>query len=257
MNNNEIMKTFTFQTHAINIIDKQGEPWFVGKDVASILGYSSTEKMTRRLDDDEKADLDYRFVSPEKGCTNPMARKATIINESGLYNAVFGSYKPEAKAFRKWVTSEVLPSIRKNRVYITDEFIEEAIRNPGIMSELIIKIRNERKTNKRLTSTIDRLSNIDGLLNLTAGAKLIGMRPKMFIDFLKLNKFVYESNGVNVAYARYLTQGLGWFDVKEVVTTSSYGEVVRVQTMITGKGIVELTKLTEGYRKMNNIKLKQ
>lgn len=82
---------------------KDGEPWFVAKDVAEILGYSETERMTRRLDDDEVA----KTQSPKMG---GQVRYLTIINESGLYNAVLGSTKPNAREFRKWVTGEVLPS---------------------------------------------------------------------------------------------------------------------------------------------------
>jgi prophage antirepressor-like protein len=91
-------------------IKDDGEPWFVAKDVADILGYSDTEAMTRRLDSDEK--MTYKLSGISK--TNPVA---TLISESGFYNAVIGSNKPEAKAFRKWVTSEVLPSIRKTGKY--------------------------------------------------------------------------------------------------------------------------------------------
>ena len=92
------------------------EPWFVAKDVAEILGYSETAKMLRRLNEDECK----KIVPPEMGGANfsSMAREITIINESGLYNAALGSTKPEAKAFKKWVTSEVLPSIRKHGGYI-------------------------------------------------------------------------------------------------------------------------------------------
>ena len=82
---------------------RDGEPWFVAKDVSGILGYSETEKMTRRLDEDELS----KTKSPEMG---GQVRYLTIINESGLYNAVLGSTKPNAREFRRWVTGEVLPS---------------------------------------------------------------------------------------------------------------------------------------------------
>lgn len=81
---------------------RDGEPWFVAKDISGILGYSETAKMIRRLDDDEK---DTRKTSTPSG-----KQEMTIINESGLYNAVLGSTKPNAREFRKWVTGEVLPS---------------------------------------------------------------------------------------------------------------------------------------------------
>jgi prophage antirepressor-like protein len=86
-------------------LERGGEPWVVAKDVADLLGYSDTQAMTRRLDDDE--------ISTCTDKSSGQAREITIISESGLFNAILGSQKPEAKAFRKWVTSVVLPAIRK------------------------------------------------------------------------------------------------------------------------------------------------
>lgn len=103
---------------------KDGEPWFVAKDVAEILGYSETNRMIARLDEDEIR----KFASTEMVGANSKAREFTIINESGLYNAVLRSTKPNAREFRKWVTGEVLPSIRKTGGYLIarkDESPEE------------------------------------------------------------------------------------------------------------------------------------
>ncbi|MBF9018846.1 phage repressor protein/antirepressor Ant [Oceanispirochaeta sp. M2] len=89
--------------------DENGNPWFVAKDVSDILGYADTQRMTKRLDDDES--MTTKLVG--------MNMKSILINESGLYNVIIGSKKPEAKLFKKWVTSEVLPSIRKTGGYNT------------------------------------------------------------------------------------------------------------------------------------------
>lgn len=98
--------SFNFNGSAVRTLkDANGEPWFVAKDVAEILGYTDTQAMTRRLDDDE--------ISSCTDKSSGQGRRITIINESGLYNAILGSNKPEAKVFKRWVTSEVLPSIRK------------------------------------------------------------------------------------------------------------------------------------------------
>lgn len=102
---------FSFESHSVQVvIDDHGDPWFVAKEVSSALGYSDAEAMTRRLDEDEKQNLQLVGFGP---------RGVTVINESGLYTAVLGSTKPEAKRFKKWVTSEVLPSIRKTGSYET------------------------------------------------------------------------------------------------------------------------------------------
>jgi prophage antirepressor-like protein len=100
---------FDFENHKISAItDDQAEPQFIAKEISSILGYSDAEAMTRRLDDDEKQNLQIVGFGP---------RGVTVINESGLYSAILGSNKPEAKRFKRWVTHEVLPSIRKTGGY--------------------------------------------------------------------------------------------------------------------------------------------
>ena len=94
-----------------------GELWFVGKEVAKILGYSETSVMLRRLDEDEKSKIEPTLIVG----TNNMAREITIINESGLYSSILGSKLPQAKQFKKWVTSEVLPTLRKTGKYELQE----------------------------------------------------------------------------------------------------------------------------------------
>lgn len=103
------LQTFTYNSAQVRTIEKNGEPWFVLKDVCDVLGLDSTHKVADRLDEDEKG----RNSIPTPGGKQEM----TIINESGLYNVVLRSDKPEAKPFRKWVTAEVLPTIRKTGSY--------------------------------------------------------------------------------------------------------------------------------------------
>lgn len=105
---------FQFEQHEVRIVEINGEPWWIAMDVADSLGYSDAYKMTSRLDEDEKQNLQIG------GFGN---RGVTIINESGLYSAVLGSEKPEAKRFKKWVTAEVLPTIRKTGQYQTKQAI--------------------------------------------------------------------------------------------------------------------------------------
>lgn len=98
---------------SITAIERNGEPWFVAKEISEILGYSATDKMTRRLDDDEKVTHPFR-VSPST------VTQKTIISESGLYEAIFGSQMPKAKEFKRWVKHVVLPAIRKTGSYSTE-----------------------------------------------------------------------------------------------------------------------------------------
>lgn len=102
---------FKFQQSPVRTVVKENETWFLAKDVADILEYSETEAMTRRLDDDE--------ISTCPDNSSGQVRQMTIISESGLYSAIIGSQKPEAKEFRRWVTHEVLPAIRRQGYYAT------------------------------------------------------------------------------------------------------------------------------------------
>lgn len=104
--NNQV---FNFGDYQVRTVIKEGEPWFVAKDVADILDYSEASAMTRHLDDDDKESVKLTVRGQEQ--------EFILVNESGLYSAILKSRKPEAKAFKKWVTSEVLPSIRKQGKY--------------------------------------------------------------------------------------------------------------------------------------------
>ena len=108
--NSRQLVAFQFGKREVRTVIVDNEPWFVAKDVAEILGYSETNRMTSRLDEDEIS---------KRQSTDSVGRRTEIIiiNESGLYNAILGSNKPDAKKFKKWVTAEVLPSIRKYGAY--------------------------------------------------------------------------------------------------------------------------------------------
>jgi prophage antirepressor-like protein len=133
---------FNFNGNEVRVSkDQNGEPWFVAKDVADILGYRTANDMTRRLDDEEKGYAKTRTLGG--------VQETVIINESGLYNCVFGSSKEEAKAFRRWVTSEVIPSIRKHGAYMTPETIKQALLNPDTLIDLAYRLKSSMETVER------------------------------------------------------------------------------------------------------------
>ena len=114
------------------MIDQNGDPWFVGKDLSMILGYKKIDAMYRVIDSCDKMEIDPQTVGnagfPQNGVTplepNPNIKRMVLINESGLYDAIFSSKLPSAKKFKRWVTSEVLPSIRKHGEYVTPQRTE-------------------------------------------------------------------------------------------------------------------------------------
>ena len=122
------------------------EPWFVLVDVCKVLKLSSSHKVADRLEEDERSQIPL---------TDSLNRRqnVTIINESGLYSVILRSDKPQAKPFRKWVTSEVLPSIRKHGAYMTPEKLEEVLLNPDVLIELATNLKQEQEKNSELTAT--------------------------------------------------------------------------------------------------------
>lgn len=143
----------------VRVVMRDGEPWFVGKDVASALGYVDTDQAIRKNVDGED-----KLTRPLDGLGQK--RNVLLINESGLYSLILSSKLPSAKAFKRWVTSEVLPTIRKQGMYLTPATSEEAISNPEsfIAKALIVanqvlerqkeRIKHLETTNNALTSTI-------------------------------------------------------------------------------------------------------
>lgn len=121
---------FQFESQSVRVVtDDRGEPWFIAKEIAGAMGYSDAEAMTRRLDDDEKQNLQIVGFGP---------RGVTIINESGLYSAILGSAKEEAKRFKRWVTSEVLPTIRKTGSYSAKPVRPSAISRNQIAASILL-----------------------------------------------------------------------------------------------------------------------
>lgn len=119
----------------VRTVVKGEDIWFVAKDVAEVLEFSETHAMTRHLDEEELMSVKL----------TGMNMKSTLMNESGLYSAILRSRKPQAKVFKKWVTSEVLPSIRKHGAYMTDQVLEQAVTNPDFAIGLLIKLKEEKE----------------------------------------------------------------------------------------------------------------
>lgn len=131
---------------SIRILDKDGEPWFVGKDVAAALGYGAGKSLAnavaKHVDAEDKGVIDLM---------TPGGKQRTgVINETGLYSLVLSSKLESARKFKRWVTKDVLPSIRKHGAYMTPETLQEAILNPDVMIQLCQKLKSEQEKNKVL-----------------------------------------------------------------------------------------------------------
>ena len=194
------------------------EPYFVGKDVAEVLGYSNTrDALAKHIDDDDK-----NTVAIHDGTSgNP---NVTIINESGLYSLILSSKLPKAKEFKRWVTSEVLPSIRKHGTYMTAEKIEEVLSNPDMIIQLAIKLKQERAEKEKLkiqkqqqnqiiaqlnpkSDYTDTILKSNELVTITQIAKDYGMSGKRFNKILHKLKVQYKQNGQWLLYSKHHAKG--------------------------------------------------
>ena len=219
----------------VRTVLKDGEPWFVAADVCRALEIGDTHKAVERLDDDEKG----RSLIPTLGGDQELL----IVNEPGLYTLVLGSRKPEARAFKRWITHEVIPSIRKHGGYLTPPTIAELLENPDTIVELALTLKAERE--KRLSAEsdlrvarpkaeyFDDLVERNTLTGIRETAKELQWREKEFIHFLLDKGYVYRDQKQRLQpYAEHVEDGL--FELKEC--KSDRNGWSGTQLLITPKG---------------------
>lgn len=144
------LQVFNYEGASVRVIDRDGEPWFVGKDVAEVLGYANTKDAISVHVDEEDKRVNQRseittFEIPNRGMT--------VINESGLYSLILSSHLPSARQFKRWVTAEVLPSIRKRGIYATPVTIERILSDPDLGIRLLTELKEEREKIAALETT--------------------------------------------------------------------------------------------------------
>ena len=230
------LQIFKYNGKEVRTIQKDGEPWWVLKDVCEVLGLSSPHKVFERLDDDEKG----RNQIPTLGGEQEM----TVINESGLYNVILRSDKPEAKPFRKWVTSEVLPSIRKNGGYIANQenlTPEQIVANALIVAQNIISQKDKQiEQMKPKAEFFDAVADSRTAISMNEVTKVLGIK-----GYGRNNLFEFlRNNGIldrwNVPYQRYID--CGWFRVIEQKYTRQGEPCVTTKTLVYQKGVDAIRK---------------
>ena len=171
----ELIKKINYEDNKVRVIEKNGEVYFIGKDIANILGYSNSRKaLLDHVDEEDK--MVSRIV------TSGQNRNMIIINESGLYSLIFSSKLDKSKEFKRWVTKEVLPDIRKYGMYINDSFIKTIIDNPQSAREEMLKYFNEsqrlQKVVKDLEQENDMLRELENEVgNLESKIELLSNKP--------------------------------------------------------------------------------
>ena len=213
----------------VRTLNLNGEPWFVAVDVCSVLDLSNPTIAVSRLDEDERA----KFNLGRQG-------DATIVNEPGLYTLVLGSRKPEAKAFKRWITHEVIPAIRKHGVYITDEKLKLFAEHPELLDALMkslyaahaenLRHRAERQTLLPKADYYDAFMDADGCTNLRTTAKELNVPERWFAHFLQQTGFLYRSPAGNLMpYA--IPRNRGLFRVRDYVRNGHGGAYTLITPM--------------------------
>ena len=225
-------KLMLFENEAfgkVRTLNLNGEPWFVAVDVCSVLDLSNPTIAVSRLDEDERA----KFNLGRQG-------DATIVNEPGLYTLVLGSRKPEAKAFKRWITHEVIPAIRKHGVYITDEKLKLFAEHPELLDALMkslyaahaenLRHRAERQTLLPKADYYDAFMDADGCTNLRTMAKELNVPERWFARFLQQTGFLYRSPAGNLMpYA--IPRNRGLFRVRDYVRNGHSGAYTLITPM--------------------------
>lgn len=227
----------TFENAAfgkIRTLTIDGEPWFVAADVCKALELGNPSMTVERLDADEKGISSIDTLGGKQ--------RMAIINEPGLYSVILCSRKPEAKAFKRWITHEVIPAIRKYGGYMTKSLLEQVLENPNLIYEFARRMLAEQQKNERLKQELDRAKpkadyydafiHPESCTNIRATAKELKVPEKMFTAFLIRKRYLYRApSGGLMPYAKAADDGL--FFVKDYIAVNGHQGVY---TLVTPKG---------------------
>ena len=228
----------------LRIVEMNGEPWMVGKDVATALGYSNASKAVAvHVDDDDKR-FEMLTMADSQNRNVPGATKTALINESGLYSLVLSSKLPTAKKFKRWVTSEVLPSIRKHGAYMTPQKIEEALLNPDTIISLAQQLKEEQAKTAKLAPAAEYAQNFllaSGGRLVSSIAKDYGMSAKQLNRMLHALGIQYRQGGQWLLYQKYT--GKGYTETRVNLIPHNDGKTHQhPETLWTAKGCAFLAK---------------
>lgn len=233
---------FNFHGQEVRTVTVDNEPYFVGKDVAEVLGYAKARNaIATHVEEEDKRD------APIQG-TLGGTQKMTIINESGLYSLILSSKLPQAKEFKRWVTSEVLPTIRKNGMFATDELLD----NPDFAIATLQRLKEEREAKKLLEAQIEadkpkvlfadavsasKSSCLIGELAKILKQNGIDIGQNKLFQWLRANGYLISRHGESWNQPTQKSMQLGLFELKKTNINHADGHTtVNTTTKVTGKG---------------------
>ena len=221
---------FNFENQQVRTIIQDSEPWFVAKDVCDVLGHTNSRVATERLDEDEKGVS--KVYTPGGG------QEMTIINESGLYALVLTSNIPKAKAFKRWITHEVIPQIRKSGVYVS----------PQVDSKMLYQIAQALEEKEKQIALMkpkaeffDAVANSKDAIDLGTAAKVLnmGMGRTTLFRILREKKIL---NRENVPYQEYIDRGY-FRTIEQKYTKPDGSTCINIKSLVYQKGLSYIRKI--------------
>ena len=237
---NEV-QLFNFENHEVRSVLINSEPWFIGKDVADVLGYSNSRKaMADHVDDEDKEVLTSRNVTLE----NIPNRGITVVNESGLYSLVLSSKLPSAKKFKRWVTSEVLPALRKTGQYQVKELSGQELMAKALIEAQSVLAAKDKQIEEMKPKALfaDAVATSHTSILVGELAKIlkqngIEMGQKRLFAWLRENGYLIKRKGTDYNMPTQKAMDLGLFEIKEGSYINGAGANITTKTpKVTGKG---------------------
>lgn len=262
------LKVFNYLNNDVRVVTKEGEPWFVAADVCKVLEIDQVTNAIRKLDDDEKKAT---LISIKGGNGAVSTKEVNIVSEPGLYSLVLGSRKPEAKAFKRWVTHEVIPTIRKHGVYMTDRAIEQTIQDPDYIIGIVQALKQEKQQRLALEAEkavmlpkaeyCDAVLLSESLIATNVIAKDYGMSATTFNKMLERMGIQYKRGNVWALKAKYQDKGymksatFKYDDSNNTYIWNKWTEAGRMflYEELRDRGILPLSERTDGKRWQTNI----
>lgn len=206
---NTEIQTFNFNAATLRTLtDENGEPWFSGQDACNILD-TGTNHLREYLDEDEITNIRTTDIGQNGG------KAPVFISEPGLYKLIIRSRKPGAKEFQRWVTHEVLPTIRKHGAYMTQQTLDKALTSPDFLIQLATRLKEEQEKVKALepkAQALDAFTDVEDKLLVRDAAKVLSnsgtpISEKQLREWMASNDWIYKSNGSWHATAKHCTAG--------------------------------------------------
>lgn len=243
------LQTFNFEDLPVRTITVDEETYFVGNDVAQILGYEDYRgAINKKVDTEDKLRSQIDYAGQK--------RSVTLINESGLYSLIFSSKLESAKRFKRWVTSEVLPAIRKHGIYATDNVIEQTLKDPDYIITVLTEYKKEKEQNLLLQQEIGELKPkadyVDEILKSTGTLATTQIAADYGISAQKSNKLLHEArlqrkvNKQWVLYSEHMGKSYTESDTIPIVRSDGREDTV-LQTRWTQKGRLKIHEIMTDF----------